>query len=126
MKVLDSIPDPDPKLDPKPDPNPDPKPDPKPDPNRIRIQNSIKVDSVLYNKLDQGYKSIVSAGEIGKLANTTLLDDKTYNESLGGLLIVLDQLYANNPYSYTLKSTRDNLKLFEENMSYLTIKTRKE
>lgn len=105
VKVLDSIPDPDPK------PNPEP---------------SLKVDSVLYQKLDQGYKSIVSAGEIGKLANTTLLDDKTYNESLGGLLSVLDQLYANNPYSYTIKSTRDNLKLFEDSMSYLTIKPKKD
>ena len=80
------------------------------------------IDGVLYEKLNQVYKSIASSGEFGALANTTLLDDKTYNESLGGLLTVLDQIYANNPYTYTLKSSRDSLKLFEDNMSYLTIK----
>ena len=80
------------------------------------------IDGVLYEKLNQVYKSIASSGEIGTLAKTTLLDDKTYNESLGGLLTALDQIYANNPYAYTLKSSRDSLKLFEDNMSYLTIK----
>ena len=80
------------------------------------------IDGVLYEKLNQVYKSIASSGEIGTLAKTTLLDDKTYNESLGGLLTALDQIYANNPYTYTLKSSRDSLKLFEDNMSYLTIK----
>ena len=32
---------------------------------------------------------------------------------------------ANNPYTYTLKSLRDSLKLFEDNISYLTIKPKK-
>ena len=95
------------------------------------------VNAELYNKLNEVYKSIVSSGEIGVLANTTLIDfvagdsyletvngstGKTFEESLGGLLTVLDQIYANNPYAYTLKSSRDSLKLFEDNMSYLTIK----
>ena len=95
------------------------------------------VNAELYNKLNEVYKSIVSSGEIGVLANTTLIDfvtgdsyletvngstGKTFEESLGGLLTVLDQIYVNNPYSYTLKSSRDSLKLFEDNMSYLTIK----
>ncbi|MGL4935585.1 MAG: autotransporter domain-containing protein [Cetobacterium sp.] len=86
------------------------------------IDPPIVLDSLIYEKLNQVYQSIVSAGEIGALANTTLLEDKTYNESLGGLLTILDQVYSNNPYSYTLKSSRDSLKLFEDNMSYLTIK----
>ena len=95
------------------------------------------VNAELYNKLNEVYKSIVSSGEIGVLAKTTLIDfvagdsyletvngstGKTFEESLGGLLTVLDQIYANNPYAYTLKSSRDSLKLFEDNMSYLTIK----
>lgn len=80
------------------------------------------IDSILYKHLNKVYKSIVSAGEIGKLANTTLLEGKTHEESLGGLLTMLDQIYANNPYAYTIKSSRDSLKLFEDNMSYLTIK----
>ncbi|MBC2857075.1 autotransporter domain-containing protein [Cetobacterium sp. 2A] len=80
------------------------------------------IDSLLYEKLNKVYQSTVTAGEIGALANTTLLEDKTYEESLGGLLTILDQIYANNPYAYTLKSSRDSLKLFEDNMSYLTIK----
>lgn len=97
------------------DPPVDPeKPEPPVDPPTI--------NGLLYEKLNAVYKSIVSSEEIGTLANTTLLEDKTYNESLGGLLVALDQIYANNPYAYTLKSSRDSLKLFEDNMSYLTIK----
>lgn len=87
---------------------------------------SITIDSLLYENLNSVYKSIVNAGEIGNMANTTLLDNKTYNDSLEGLLTLLDQIYANNPYAYTLKSTRDSLKLFEDNMSYLTIKPKKD
>lgn len=82
----------------------------------------IEIDSLLYEKLNNIYQSTVESGEIGNLANTTLLEDKTYNESIGGLLTILDQIYANNPYAYTLKSSRDSLKLFEDNISYLTIK----
>ena len=112
-----------PPVDPPVDPpiNPDPPVDPpiNPDP-------PIVIDSLLYEKLNQIYQSIVTAGEIGNLANTTLLEDKTYNESLGGLLTILDQIYANNPYTYTLKSSRDSLKLFEDNLSYLTIKPKKD
>lgn len=79
-------------------------------------------DSLLYKKLNKIYQSIVSSGELGKLANTTLLEDKTEEASLGGLLTLLNQMYANTPYSYTLKSTRDSLKLFNDNISYLTVK----
>lgn len=86
----------------------------------------VSEDTLLYEKLNKVYQSIVSAGEIGSLANTTLLDDKTEEESLGGLLTILDQIYVNNPYAYTLKSSRDSLKLFEDNMSYLTIKPKKD
>ncbi len=86
------------------------------------VDPPVVVDSLLYEKLNKVYQSIVTAGEIGNLANTTLLEDKTYDESLGGLLTILDQIYANNPYAYTLKSSRDSLKLFEDNLSYLTIK----
>lgn len=79
-------------------------------------------DSLLYEKLNKIYQSIVSSGELGKLANTTLLEDKTEEASLGGLLTLLNQMYANTPYSYTLKSTRNSLKLFNDNISYLTVK----
>ncbi|MBC2856961.1 autotransporter outer membrane beta-barrel domain-containing protein [Cetobacterium sp. 2A] len=99
----------------KPIPPIDPPIDPPVDPPTV-------IDSLLYEKLNKVYQSTVTAGEIGALANTTLLEDKTYEESLGGLLTILDQIYANNPYAYTLKSSRDSLKLFEDNMSYLTIK----
>lgn len=88
----------------------------------INPEPPVVVDSLLYEKLNKVYQSIVTAGEIGNLANTTLLEDKTYDESLGGLLTMLDQIYANNPYAYTLKSSRDSLKLFEDNLSYLTVK----
>ena len=86
----------------------------------------VNMDSLLYEKLNKVYQSIVTTGEIGNLANTTLLEDKTEEESLGGLLTILDQIYANNPYAYSLKSSRDSLKLFEDNMSYLTIKPKKD
>ena len=92
----------------------------------INPEAPIVVDSLLYEKLNKVYQSIVTSGEIGSLANTTLLENKTYNESLGGLLTILDQMYANNPYAYTVKSSRDSLKLFEDNMSYLTIKPKKD
>ncbi|MGL5055741.1 MAG: hypothetical protein ACRC54_08710, partial [Fusobacteriaceae bacterium] len=100
-----------------------PSPPVEPGESEDSFQNSsLNPNSLLYKHLNKVYKSIVSAGEIGKLANTTLLEGKTYNESLGGLLTMLDQVYANNPYAYTVKSSRDSLKLFEDNMSYLTIK----
>ena len=96
--------------------------------NQITNRNDLSdfYNSNLYKKLDKVYQSVISAEEIGKLANTTLLEDKTYNESLGELLTLLDQIYANNPYAYTLKSSRDSLKLFEDNLSYLTIKPKKD
>ena len=105
-------------------------PVPPVDPPLIPLEPSKPVpptvtDDLLYIQLNKVYKSIISAGEIGKLANTTYLGDKTYEESLGGLLTMLDQIYANSPYSYTLKSSRDSLKLFEDNISYLTIKPKK-
>ena len=80
------------------------------------------IDPELYAELNKVYQSIVNAGEIGVLANTTLLEGKTYEEALEALLSILDQIHANNPYAYTLKSSRDSLKLFEDNLSYLTIK----
>lgn len=92
----------------------------------ISPEAPIVIDSLLYEKLNKVYQSIVTSGEIGSLANTTLLENKTYNESLGGLLTLLDQMYANNPYTYTVKSSRDSLKIFEDNMSYLTIKPKKD
>ena len=84
------------------------------------------IDSVLYEKLNKIYQSIITAGEIEKLEKTTLLENKTYTESLGELLTILDQMYANNPYAYTLKSSRDSLKLINDNISYLTIKPKKD
>ncbi|MGL5055297.1 MAG: beta strand repeat-containing protein, partial [Fusobacteriaceae bacterium] len=113
ISILDYIPLPSPPVEPGLPENPPLNP-PK--------NQEMNSDSLLYKHLNKVYKSIVSAGEIGKLANTTLLEGKTYNESLGGLLTMLDQIYANNPYAYTVKSSRDSLKLFEDNMSYLTIK----
>lgn len=80
------------------------------------------IDPELYAELNKVYQSIVNTGEIGVLANTTLLEGKTYEEALEALLSILDQIHANNPYAYTLKSSRDSLKLFEDNLSYLTIK----
>ncbi|MHA5067684.1 autotransporter domain-containing protein [Cetobacterium somerae] len=87
---------------------------------------TLNIDKVLYRKLNKVYESIVIAGEVGELSQTTLIEGKTYNESLSELLTILDQIYANNPYAYTLKSSRDSLKLFEDNLSYLTIKPKKD
>ena len=137
ITVLESIPlapsIPTPPIDPQPPINPPVDPPAKPElpinpPVDLPVnpQPPITIDSLLYEKLNKIYQSIVSAEEIGKLANTTLLEDKTYSESLGGLLIILDQMYANNPYTYTVKSSRDSIKLFESNMSYLTIKPKKD
>lgn len=117
ITVKEEIPFPVPDTDPSVDPSKNKQPDAK---NRSNTNTTI--NRVLYGKLNQVYKSIRTAGELGVLANTTLLDDKTYNESVGGLLVILDEIYANNPYAYTLKSSRDSLKLFEDNMSYLTVK----
>lgn len=114
-----------PPTNPEPPINPPIEPEPPVNPP-ISPESPIVIDSLLYEKLNKIYQSIVAAGEIGNLANTTLLENKTYNESLGGLLTILDQMYANNPYAYTVKSSRDSLKLFEDNMSYLTIKPKKE
>lgn len=137
ITVLESIPlapsIPIPPIDPQPPINPPVDPPAKPEPPLnppvdppVNPQPPITIDSLLYEKLNKIYQSIVSAGEIGNLANTTLLEDKTYTESLGGLLTILDQMYANNPYTYTVKSSRDSLKLFEDNISYLTIKPKKD
>jgi len=137
ITVLESIPlapsIPIPPIDPQPPINPPVDPPAKPEPPLnppvdppVNSQPPITIDSLLYEKLNKIYQSIVSAEEIGKLANTTLLEDKTYTESLGGLLTILDQMYANNPYTYTVKSSRDSLKLFEDSISYLTIKPKKD
>jgi hypothetical protein len=86
---------------------------------------AVSADPELYGKLNKVYASIVSAEEIGKLANTTSLDDKSRAESINALVDFLDQIYKYNPYSYTLKASRDSMKLFEDEMSYLTIKPKK-
>lgn len=57
--------------------------------------NSDNIDKLLYKKLNKIYESIKDSGELGKLSNTTLLDDKTENEALGELLVFLDQIYSN-------------------------------
>ncbi|WP_297406947.1 autotransporter outer membrane beta-barrel domain-containing protein [uncultured Cetobacterium sp.] len=108
---------------------------------KISVIDKLPVDPLtmgpeLYDHLNSSYKSIISSGELGKLANTTFVDRipeallvkatttpiKTYDDAMAGLLGILDQISTNNPYTYTLKSGRDSLKLFEDNMSYLTIK----
>ncbi|MGL5411852.1 MAG: autotransporter domain-containing protein [Cetobacterium sp.] len=86
----------------------------------------LEVDSVLYKKLDKIYQSILSSEKIGALENTTSLDNKTDLESFGELLTILNQIYANTPYAYTLKSSRDSMKVFEDNQSYLTIKPKQD
>lgn len=44
------------------------------------------IDSVLYEKLNQVYNSIKTSGELVALANTTLLNDQTFDESLGFII----------------------------------------
>ncbi len=90
--------------------------------------NPVNASDLVYEKQNSVYKSIVSAGEIGKLAPTTEIESSTgdyYTEVINQqaqLLSLLDQIYANSPYAYTLKTTREGMKTVEENMSYLTIK----
>ncbi len=80
--------------------------------------------------IDEGlndiYKSIVSAEEVGKLAPSTELETNipsiSREESLEQLLVLFEQIYSNTPFNYTLKSNRDSLKLFGDNLDYLTIK----
>ncbi len=40
-------------------------------------------------------------------------------------VLLLDQIYANSPYSYSLKLARENLRFFEDNLTYLTILPKK-
>ncbi|MDD7261908.1 MAG: autotransporter outer membrane beta-barrel domain-containing protein [Fusobacterium mortiferum] len=87
---------------------------------------NLTLDSLYYKKLNKIYQSIVNSEEIGKLANTTLIENKTEEEALGNLLVILSQMYANNPYSYMIKGSKDSMKVFEDNMSYLTIKPKKD
>lgn len=107
----------------------------------IEVLDKLPIDptsikSELYEDLNISYISIIESGEAEKLANTTYYDiiskktlsrattppSKTYDEAMVGLFEILSQLNNNTPYTYTLKSSRDSLKLFEDNMSYLTIK----
>lgn len=80
----------------------------KPTPNNI----------ILYSKLNDIYKSIRIAGEDYLFADTNSAKSQSPEE----ILSLLNQIYGNNPYSYSLKASRDSLKLFTNNMDYLTIK----
>ncbi len=83
---------------------------------------------VYFEKQNEVYKSILSGGELGKLAPTTLIETVTGNytdaviESHLQIINILDQMYRNNPYAETIKSAKDNMGTIEENMEYLTIK----
>ena len=86
----------------------------------------ISINSVLYGKLNAVYHSMVSAGltlnDLGITPGVNNgLPSKDPNE-MNKILTLANQIYANTPYAYTLKSSRDSLKLFEDNMDYLTVK----
>lgn len=86
----------------------------------------IPINSVLYGKLNAVYHSMVSAGltlnDLGITPGVNNgLPSKDPNE-MNKILTLANQIYANTPYAYTLKSSRDSLKLFEDNMDYLTVK----
>ncbi|MGL5657383.1 MAG: autotransporter domain-containing protein [Fusobacteriaceae bacterium] len=63
--------------------------------------------------LGEIYESIKNGGEIGKLAPTTdLVDGRT--DALPELVSLLDQIYANNPYSYGGLMSKYSSDMFRE------------
>lgn len=93
----------------------------KKDLSLIDEYNEKTLSPKIYGNLNEVYHSIVSSGQIGALSKTTEVDGNNNNEKTNALYSLLDQVYSNNPYSYTLKASRDGMKLFENNMDYLTI-----
>lgn len=89
---------------------------------KITIKESIPTNATLNNI----YQSIVDSKEIGKLKNTTSLLDKTDKESMDRLINLLDKIDKNNPYTYTLKTSRDSMASFVDEIEYLTIKPKKD
>lgn len=70
--------------------------------------NSDKVD------LGEIYDSIVKGEQLPNLAPTIDTENKTEDEARKGLLSMLDQIYANNPYVQSAKLSKENIVLFRE------------
>ncbi|BBA53254.1 autotransporter (plasmid) [Fusobacterium varium] len=68
------------------------------------------------DELGEIYDSIVKGDQLPILGLTTDLEDKTKEESLKELVSLLDQIYANNPYSYGGEMSYESLRLFTDNI----------
>ncbi|MGL5594717.1 MAG: autotransporter outer membrane beta-barrel domain-containing protein, partial [Cetobacterium sp.] len=64
--------------------------------------------------LEDIYDSIVKGDQLPNLAPTTDTENKTEEEARKGLLTLLDQIYANNPYVQAAKLSKENVGLFRE------------
>lgn len=58
------------------------------------------------------YTLVARSGEMAKLARTTLLEDKKEVEAKKALKTILDGLYKENPYSYSIRKAKESMKLF--------------
>lgn len=65
-------------------------------------------------ELEDIYDSIVKGDQLPSLAPTIDTENKTEEEARKGLLTLLDQVYANNPYVQSSKMSKENMDLFRE------------
>lgn len=78
------------------------------------------------DKLGKIYDSIVSSGQIGKLAPTTDTGNKSETDATIGLVSLLDQIYRNNPYAFATTMAKDAMETFREEQYLLSIPVAKE
>lgn len=111
IKKIDDIFTP-PIIEPKP-PVVDPKPpviDPDPPIIDPEEPNDIK------NDLGPIYDSIVNGNQLPNLDPTTNIEDKISEDAKKGLLSLLDQIYANNPYSFIGNISLESTRLYRKNI----------
>jgi len=106
----------------------------------IQIQTGLDLDDfgisptpfsgdILYDKLNDIYKSIVANGDedINALYPSVNLNDKTAVQAQEALLDILNQTFMKNPYGYSAKASKDSLDVIQDiqNSSLLEAKVDK-
>lgn len=62
------------------------------------------------------YDSIVNSNQLPNLDPTTNIEDKTTEDAKKGLLSLLDQIYANNPYTFVGNASLESIRLYRKNI----------
>ncbi len=74
------------------------------------------------NDPDSDGIATINDSSSSSIYSVSSIDGRTVDQAVIDLVTLISQIYFNNPYAYTLKASRDSMKTFLDEYSYLTIK----